>query len=64
MNGGGGSAVRLEDKDDRRPPDSSLRAVWSISCCSICRFVDGIRGTNAVHSWQRGLRVTPVSETI
>lgn len=52
----------VEDRDDRRPPDSWLQAVWrTISCCFICHFVDGSRRTNAVRVWQGGLGITPIS---
>lgn len=48
--------------DDRGPPDSSLEAVCSaISCCFISHFVDIIRKTNTVCSWQGGIRVLPIS---
>lgn len=53
----------IKDKDDRGPPDSSLQAVCSaISCCFISHFVDVIRRTNIVCSWQGRTRVIPISE--
>lgn len=55
----------MEDEDDRGPPDSSLQAVCgAISRCFISHFVDVIRRTNTVCSWQGGLRVIPISEII
>lgn len=55
---------RMEDRNDRRPPDSLLQAFSSaISCCFISRFVDVIRRTNTVCCWQEGLRVIPTFES-
>lgn len=55
----------MEGTDDRGPPDSSLEAVCSaISCCFISHFVDIIRKTNTVCSWQGGIRVLPISGII
>lgn len=50
----------MEGEDDRGPPDSWLQAVCgAISCCLISHFVDVIRRTNTVCSWQGGLKGYP-----
>lgn len=52
---------RMGDRDDRGAPDSWLQAVCgAISCCFISHFVDVIRRTNTVCSWQGGTRVIPI----
>lgn len=57
------TAGRMEDGDDGGPPDRLLQAVCcAMSCCFISYFVDVIRRTNTICTWQGGLKVIPISE--